>query len=61
MPLTEAQKRAKRKYQHDKVKTITLPFYPSESELWEHIQKQPVKAAYLKSLVRADMERSTEG
>lgn len=58
MPLTEAQKRAKRKYQHDKVKTITVSFYPSESDIWEHIQEQPVKAAYLKALVRSDMERN---
>lgn len=51
-----AQLRASQKYKQ-KVKRITLEFSPVESELWEHIQKQPKKQTYIKALIRADMER----
>lgn len=55
--MTEAQKKAKKKYR-DKGKRLTLDFYPTESDLWEHIQAQPNKQGYIKSLIRADMERA---
>jgi hypothetical protein len=51
-----AQLRASQKYKQ-KVKRITLEFSPVESELWEHIQKQPKKQTYIKALIRADMEK----
>lgn len=54
--MTEAQKRAKAKYQ-SKVKRITVDFYPTEQELWEHIEKQPQKQTYIKDLVRKDMNK----
>ena len=55
--MTEAQKKAKKKYR-DKGKRLTLDFYPTESDLWEHIQAQPNKQGYIKSMIRADMERA---
>lgn len=56
---TEAEKKAKKKYR-DKGKRLTIDFYPSEAELWEHIQSQPKKQTYIKALIRADMERGGE-
>jgi hypothetical protein len=52
--LTEAQKRARNKYQK-KVKKLTLDFCPSEKDLLEQIHKQPNKQGYIKRLIRNDM------
>lgn len=58
MPETsEAQLRAVKKYK-EKVNRITVDFYPTEAELWQHIQSQPKKQTYIKDLIRKDMERS---
>ena len=54
---SEAQKRALEKYRA-KTKRFTVDFPPSDAELWEQLQKQPNKQGYIKSLIRADMERS---
>ena len=56
---SEAQRKAKQKYR-DKGKRMTLDFYPTESDLWEQVSKQPNKQGYIKGLIRADMERSGE-
>lgn len=53
---SEAQKKAKKNYR-DKGKRLTLDFYPSEADLIEQIEKQPNKQGYIKSLIRADMEK----
>lgn len=53
---SEAQRKAVKKYK-EKVKRITLDFYPTEDDLWQHIQSQVKKQTYIKSLIRADMER----
>lgn len=53
---TEAQKKAKKKYR-EKGNRISLDFYPTETDLWEHIQSQPNKQGYIKNLIRADMEK----
>ena len=55
--LSEAQKRAKQKYK-EKVKRVAVDFYPTEADLFEHIEKQENKQGYIKSLVRKDMEKS---
>lgn len=54
--MTEAQKRAKKKYRSSG-KRLTLDFCPTEAALIAHIEAQPVKQAYIKGLIRADMER----
>lgn len=54
--LTEAQKRAKDKYMKS-VKRFTVDFTPSETELKEHLDRQPNKQRYIKDLIRADMEK----
>ena len=56
MALTEAQKRAQRKYVRESVKQMTVRFYPSESDIWEWLNAQGNKASYIKALIRHDME-----
>lgn len=53
---SEAQIRAVQKYRQ-KVKRITIDFYPTEMEMWNHIQSQEKKQTYIKNLIRADMEK----
>lgn len=52
--MTESEKQAKKKYLA-KGKRLTIDFYPSESDLLEHINKQPKKQTYIKDLIRKDM------
>jgi hypothetical protein len=54
--MDDAQKRAKKKYQ-SKVKRFTVDFYPTETELWEHLQTQEKKQTYIKDLIRADIKK----
>ena len=53
---SEAQLKAVKKYR-EKVNRITVDFYPTEEELWWHIQSQPKKQTYIKDLNRADMAK----
>ena len=56
---SEAQLRAVKKFKEkykEKVNRITVDFYPTEAELWEHIQSQPKKQTYIKDLIRKDMK-----
>ena len=53
---SEAQKKAVKKYK-GKVKRITVDFYPTEENLWEHINSQPNKQGYIKGLIREDMNK----
>jgi hypothetical protein len=57
--MTEAEKRAKKKYLA-KGKRLTVDFYPSESDLIEHIEKQPQKQTYIKNLIREDIARENK-
>ena len=57
--MTEAQKKALDKYKAN-VKRFTVDFPPTDAELYEHLSKQPNKQGYIKSLIRADMERGGE-
>ena len=52
---SEAQRKAVKKYK-EKVRRITLDFYPTDEELWNHIQKQEKKQTYIKNLIREDMK-----
>jgi hypothetical protein len=51
-----AQLKAVKKYR-EKVKRITLDFYPTDEDLWNHIQNQPKKQTYIKDLIKADMDK----
>lgn len=37
---SEAQKRADRKYKHEKTRQFCLRFYPSETEIWTFLSAQ---------------------
>lgn len=56
MPLTDAQKRAKARYEK-KVKTVSLKFYPTEADLVEWMAAKGNVSGYIKRLIREDMER----
>lgn len=53
---SEAQRKATKKYKA-KLNRITVDFYPTEEDLWQHVQKQERKQTYIKDLIRADMEK----
>ena len=53
---SESQIRAVKKYR-EKVNRISLDFYPTEQDLWEHVQAQDKKQTYIKDLIREDMEK----
>ena len=53
--LTEAQKRAKAKY-NSKVTKVSIEFYPSDEELLKKVQEQENKQAYIKELIRKDLK-----
>lgn len=57
MERTEAQKRADRKYKAEKVKRLLLEFYPTDTDLLEHLNKQDKKQTYIKNLIREDMKK----
>lgn len=55
--MTEAEKRAKAKYKREKTKRFYLEFTPLNMDLYDHLQKQPNKQAYVKDLIRKDMNK----
>lgn len=57
MERSEAQKRADKKYKSEKVKKVLLEFYPTETELIDHLNKQDKKQTYIKNLIREDMKK----
>ena len=54
---SDAHLRAVSNYRKKNIKRFTIDFLPADMELWEHIQNQPNKQGYIKSLIRADIER----
>ena len=52
-----AQLEAVKKYK-EKVKRITIDFYPADEAIWNHIQNQPKKQTYIKDLIRKDVEET---
>ena len=55
--LIRAQKKYHEKYK-ERLKRITITFYPTETEEWEHLQSQEPKQTYIKNLIRQDMNRA---
>lgn len=56
MPLTDAQRRAKKKYSK-KCKYLYITFYPTEKELYEEVEKHENKQGYVKQLIAQDIEK----
>lgn len=62
MPKTEAQKRAKAKYEA-KAKRLAINVYPSEQDIMDKIlqvSEEEGYAPYIKRLIREDIEKSKE-
>ena len=56
--VSEAQKRATVKYQKEKTRQLNVRFFEDEYELLDWAKSQESTAAYIKALMRADMERA---
>ena len=56
MAISEAQKRASKKWDKENMVQRVVRFSPRERDLLEHLDAQPNKAGYIKQLIRADME-----
>lgn len=57
MALTDAQKRAQAKYKKNKVKQISLCFYPAEKDLYEYVNTKSNKAGFIKSLIAEALKK----
>ena len=60
MARTEASKRADAKYKADKTTQLVIRFYPKDSAILEHLQKQESKQGYIKRLIAEDMDHGQE-
>lgn len=58
---SEAQKRADRKYKHDKTQQFCLRFYPAEEEIWTFLSSQENKQGFLKDLISREMSVASSG
>lgn len=57
MAQTEAQRRAALKYVRENVTQKVVKFYPADAELLEWLEsREGSQNAYIKALIRADME-----
>lgn len=60
MPMTEAQKRAKRNYQR-KLKKILVTLYPADQDIADRLEKVKERGLteieYIRELIREDMTR----
>ncbi len=64
MAATDAQRRAKAKYQRNNVKSVRLSFYagnPEDDAMRAWLKSRGNMAGNLKDLVREDMERRAGG
>lgn len=55
--MTEAQTRARDKWDKSNVKLVGIKFYPSHMEEYEHLRKQPYQSEYVRRLIREDMKK----
>lgn len=55
---TDAQKAARNKWNKENRKTVSVGFCPSDADLLEWLDKQPQRGAYIRSLIRDDMEKN---
>ncbi len=58
--VSEAQKRATAKYQKEKTRQLNVRFFEDEYELLDWAKSQESTAAYVKRLIREDMERAKD-
>lgn len=58
--VSDAQKRATAKYQKEKTRQLNVRFFEDEYELLDWAKSRESTAAYIKALIRADMERAKD-
>lgn len=56
MPQSDAQRRAKAKYQKEKVRQVVVRFYPSDQEILDYLEQHENMGGYIKELIKRDME-----
>ncbi len=56
--ISDAQKKAKAKYDKEKISQRSVIFSPNEKELLEYLDAQPNKSGFLKQLIKEHMERN---
>lgn len=57
MKASQAQLKANANYRKHNVKHVSVSFFPSEKDIFEHLDAQGGRASYIKRLIREDMER----
>lgn len=55
-PLTEAQKRAKAKYNAKMLTKVSLELHEADADIIKKLNEQPSKQAYIKELIRKDIQ-----
>lgn len=58
--VSDAQKRASAKYEKDNVVKKMVKFYPAEKDLVEWLGTKDNVQGYIKSVIRADMEKNNK-
>ena len=56
MATSEAQRRANANYKRRSTKTKQIVFFPDDMDLFEWVSMQPKQNAYIKDLIRKDMQ-----
>lgn len=57
---TDAERRARARYDRRSVTRKVVAFYPTDRDLLEHAAAQGPFATYVKALIRADLDRKRE-
>ena len=58
MAESESQRRASERYRKTSTHQFSMRFFPADEELWQRLCSMPEgKAAYVRRLIREDMER----
>lgn len=60
MATSEAQKRANANYKRRSTKTKQIVFFPDDMDLFEWVSMQPKQNAYIKDLIRKDMQAHSQ-
>ena len=61
MAESDSQRRASERYRKTNTHQFSMRFFPADEELWQRLCSMPEgKAAYIRRLIREDMERSSE-
>lgn len=61
MTESDSQRRASERYRKKSTHQFSMRFFPADEELWRRLCSMPEgKAAYVRRLIRDDMERSIE-